>query len=350
MSLRFGAILVMCAAIAAAQNDGGPDTSSDIRGQVNVKATGAKGDGKTDDTASIQKAFDTAVRKKVGVYFPAGEYLVSSSVQVLCNVTLEKNTTVRATTAMPAVFSIGSASAVVDGSLSGGTIDANNMASDGIWVHQFQHYDVEQAAVLNALSNGFHIGDPGKKGGYEFTATKLRTRRTSGKLRPGSTGLLIEPNATDNNIAQSVFVGSDIGIKVLSGGNFFSDIHVWSPPSAGWMSVGFEDDAIGNFWRGCEADTTSIGLHATKFNTVINGCRFYNNNTYGSDNKMVGISFDKPMPYATIQATLFVGADASHRLALDYTASPSGVSVMGVQRQNVAAQAGSASAGGHSSP
>lgn len=45
--------------------------------QIDVKAHGATGDGRTDDTKAIQKAIDGA---KVGdtIYFPAGRYMISS--------------------------------------------------------------------------------------------------------------------------------------------------------------------------------------------------------------------------------------------------------------------------------
>jgi hypothetical protein len=49
----------------------------------NVKDFGAKGDGVRDDTGSIQNAIDACVRKGGGtVYFPAGTYLVSSTVRI----------------------------------------------------------------------------------------------------------------------------------------------------------------------------------------------------------------------------------------------------------------------------
>ena len=50
-------------------------------GAINVKtAYGAKGDGKTDDTAAIQKAIDENKGKTNTIYFPDGVYLLSDRV------------------------------------------------------------------------------------------------------------------------------------------------------------------------------------------------------------------------------------------------------------------------------
>jgi hypothetical protein len=330
--MKFSTLVWLMAAvsIASAQTQG-----IDDRGQMNVKLAGAKGDGTTDDTARIQTALTNAAHMKVGVYFPPGTYAVSAPLEVTVPVEMAREATVKATAPMRAVINIGSAWAIADGSFQGGIIDANDMANDGVFIRQYAHFEIQHTAVLNAPGNGFHFGDPSLKGGYEAICSMLRTGRTKGKLRPGSTGLLIDSNATDNNIAQSVFVSSDLGIKTLTGGNFFTDIHVWSKPSAGPMSIAFLDQGSGNFWRGCEADTTGVGLHATKYNTVVIGCRFYNNNNYGKDNDMIGIKFDQPSPYATLVGNLFIGADDQHKLAKDFDGSPTST-VIGAQRAHVA--------------
>ena len=52
---------------------------------VSVKAHGAKGDGKTDDTAAIQAVFDAATPDQV-VYFDHGAYLVTKTVKVPKNI------------------------------------------------------------------------------------------------------------------------------------------------------------------------------------------------------------------------------------------------------------------------
>jgi polygalacturonase len=47
--------------------------------EVNVKTFGATGDGKTDDTRSIQSALDAVIRTGGTVYFPTGEYKISNN-------------------------------------------------------------------------------------------------------------------------------------------------------------------------------------------------------------------------------------------------------------------------------
>ncbi|KAI1457217.1 glycoside hydrolase family 55 protein [Annulohypoxylon moriforme] len=52
---------------------------------VSVKTAGAKGDGKTDDTAAIQKIFDNVKEGEV-VYFDHGAYLISDTVKIPKNI------------------------------------------------------------------------------------------------------------------------------------------------------------------------------------------------------------------------------------------------------------------------
>ena len=49
----------------------------EIHSMLNVMSFGAKGDGKTDDTAAVQKALDQAGLTHGAVFFPEGNYLCS---------------------------------------------------------------------------------------------------------------------------------------------------------------------------------------------------------------------------------------------------------------------------------
>jgi hypothetical protein len=56
---------------------------------VNVKQFGAKGDGITDDTTAIKKCFEYANTKKVKVLFDKSDYVVSSSIFIADNVSVD---------------------------------------------------------------------------------------------------------------------------------------------------------------------------------------------------------------------------------------------------------------------
>jgi hypothetical protein len=331
-------LLALCVPVHAAT----PNTYS-------VLSYGADASGAADSTTAFQTAANNAAASKGTLLVPPGNYKVSSPIEVGSSMQMDSSAVVKATTSMSAVIRVGSNATIIDGVFTGGKIDANSLASDGIIFRQFQHILVTSMVVANAQVNGFHFGDSTlSTSSYEAVGQGLYTRRDSGtSLLPGSTGVLIDSNATDNNIAQSIFVSSDIGMKVMTSGNFFTDIHVWSLPSVGWMTIGFDDQGTGNFWKGCEADTVqAYGLRARKYNTIIEGCRFYNNSTYGQDNTATGIYFDQSSPGASVSSTVFYGGDSSHRLAADMDGATTTVATNGNQALNVVSLADTTSSTG----
>lgn len=66
-------------------NPGTPPITVDTRYTVlgvNVKYFDVKGDGRAMDTANLQKAYDSAVANKHGLYYPDGTYLLDAEVQI----------------------------------------------------------------------------------------------------------------------------------------------------------------------------------------------------------------------------------------------------------------------------
>lgn len=53
-----------------------------VNNVANVKDFGAKGDGRTDDTAAIQRAINAAGMKRGAAYMPPGVYVVSRKLMI----------------------------------------------------------------------------------------------------------------------------------------------------------------------------------------------------------------------------------------------------------------------------
>ena len=308
-------------------------------GIVNVRDYGAAGNGSADDTAKIQSALTAAATAGQVAYFPYGSYLISAPLVVTGSVRCAEGTIIRATASMSAGVQIGSSSVVVtDGFMKGCTVDANNFATDGIFTRQAKHFEFDGTEVLNIVTNGFHNGDPSLAStfvSYEILMDHVHVRRLAGAIVSGSAGIFID-NATDGQVNNSVLVGTDIGLVTKTGGNFFTNIHVWAA-TGGNMTVGFDDYALGNSYKGCEADTTlTYGYHMRANNFMILGGRVYNNSSQGQDNMMIGIQIDTASAYGTIQGVLFQGADSSHRIAVDVVSNGTGnLVVLGNQDVNV---------------
>jgi hypothetical protein len=145
---------------------------------VSVKALGAKADGKTDDTAAIQRAIDAMAEKGGIILLPAGRYRINGSIQVKPGVTVKgvnevpqaiapiKGTVILATGGRgredgPALFELGSSSAVL-----GLTVwHPEQKLADIVpypWAFHLQGIDntVENVTLINSY-NGICVGPAG---------------------------------------------------------------------------------------------------------------------------------------------------------------------------------------------
>lgn len=147
-------------------------------GSFNVVTAGAKGDGRTDDTAAIQKVLDDAGKNAGRVYLPPARYLVQGSLRIPAGVTLQgvmespvwtdplKGSIIlaiggRSQEDGPALFEMADSSAV-----RGLTVWYPDQTLDNIvpyaWTFHLQGIDntVENITLVNSY-NGIRIGPEG---------------------------------------------------------------------------------------------------------------------------------------------------------------------------------------------
>ncbi|MBB6733053.1 glycosyl hydrolase family 28-related protein [Cohnella zeiphila] len=63
---------------------------------LNVQTAGAKGDGKTNDTAALQKAFASAAASGVAVFIPAGTYLINATLTTTVSILADPGAVLKA--------------------------------------------------------------------------------------------------------------------------------------------------------------------------------------------------------------------------------------------------------------
>jgi nitrous oxidase accessory protein NosD len=314
-SVWISAAAILCGAITTHAR---PQSSA----YNDIREHGAVGDGVTDNCLALQKAASACGQGTILV--PAGRFATSCGIALPESCSLlgvnAQSSVLLITASTAAAVSVGDAQHYAENQkIENLTIDANGLAKDGVYLRWFHSYTLRDVWVRNALVNAFHFGDPGlpypSYGVYVWNSTAYRGKGIT--IPKGSVGILLD-NATDNLVTGSSVVGSETGIRVERGGNIFTNDHVWAF-GPGWMSIGFDDNGFNNFWDGVEADTvrqTGLLVRRTGAMTIIRGCRFYNN-AQGEDGVAVGIEFLAAKPTATIADNVFLGADASHRLALD---------------------------------
>lgn len=145
-----------------------------IKDYINIKWFGAKGDGETDDTESIQKSFDLASKYGTKLIFPKAIYSVS---KVTYNATVTSGNpaniefnfaTLKANTENEAMFEINSEN--FDGTnkqFRGGRInnlkvDCNNLSSLGVLVTKATNYTIDTLNIINVKDTGYkHVSGSG---------------------------------------------------------------------------------------------------------------------------------------------------------------------------------------------
>lgn len=298
-------------------------------GYIDVRSTGAAGDGVADDTEAIAAAAKSCGESGGILYLPRtrGAYKISRTLALPANCDLEIEGVLQAAAPMDAVVAVGADGPAYRRRIFGsGTIDSANLAKRHIALMNYGHFEITGITLLNGASiAGIDIGPANSHGGYEAYIHDINLFVQHGIARvAGSAGIWAD-TGTDSSVYNIVIVGWDIGVRNSVHNNQpFANIHVWGfGPNPGWNSVSnlpsvcFDDVAGDAQWSGDECDTpTEFGLHAHGYNDQITGFSCFNNATWGSDNVVNCIQFDLPKPYSSVTNSIFQGRNG-HRLASD---------------------------------
>jgi hypothetical protein len=204
---------------------------------INVRDHGAKGDGRADDTAALQKAFD-AVTDNGTLYIPTGRYRLTRTVS------LPPRNGVRIFGDGPGSYVIADASMQdlirLDRPFSGGlieqlTIDAAGKAETALRVMGGIWSRMNCLDIFNPRDKGLHCGDPDepRSSGVECLITNSRLTGMAQRTRQehrSQMGILVE-KWTDNHFNNLIVRGFNTGMEVRSASNLFHQVHIYRHPA-----------------------------------------------------------------------------------------------------------------------
>jgi len=279
--------------------------ASKLQDVVSVKDFGAVGDGVTDDTIAIQAALDlklttfSGISAPANVYFPAGTYLVTSTIQVPNNVSIygEGSSSIIRGNFAGAVLAIGVLSAVARGydmvardlTISSGVFCDYGIIFRGIVRSNFSNLYVISDNPCSSIFAAFRFGgevytntftglkaniinDPGSANGIgfhignDFNAWSSIYAATNDNIFTGcasnsfNIGFLLDVCGGTKLYGCNAEKGSSYAVKIL-GGAYNNVYNFWSEQSAGYY-WGTANKQNGSGGTTSEA-STYCGVHDT---------------------------------------------------------------------------------------
>jgi len=187
---------------------------------VSITDFGAVGDGRTDNQAAIQRAFDYAAANKVGVYIPNGVFLHSGALTAN-GITISgagEGAVLKATTyGTEAIVLQGDGVALSDVHLIGvGAGRHQNITSCPVLVQGATHFSVENVHLENTSGAGIFV----QNSSYGHIADNLvqNTKADSIHMTAGSHDIVVERNRIEHS--------GDDGIAVVSYGGQTPTNHI----------------------------------------------------------------------------------------------------------------------------
>ena len=254
-----------------------------------VKAYGAKGDGKTDDTSAIQKAIDANTDGAIA--FPPGTYLISDTIKINQRISLRfYGATIKAVKAMSVMFytdswnfesSMKTIAMIADGA---SRIDLNKQAAVGVRASGLIYQNLHMIN-LPAQAIGIKVDGISKLSNFIINNNWLDAPE-------GTIG--IQFNVTDCRLAHCNTVNIEVGVEDNGGATFIDDFHPWSVamPMTN-KSVGIRTSAGGTYISNFYPDTCArcIEVNSQEALVIVDKMTtFWNPGSYNDKN-------DSPVPY-----------------------------------------------------
>jgi parallel beta-helix repeat protein len=189
-------------------------------GITNVKEHGARGDGKTDDTAAIQSAIDRTAGTGGTVLIPDGVYLIDA----LASVFLRSDMTVRMAdgAVLKALPNASERSSIImirrvsNANLIGGTLlgerdEHQGKAGEwgmGIFVDGASNITIEGTKARNAWGDGFYVR--GASTNIRFCSVEADNNRRQGMSIVSANGVLVQDSVFKNTNGTAPQAGIDI--------------------------------------------------------------------------------------------------------------------------------------------
>lgn len=250
--------------------------------------------GETDDTARVQRAIDATTGGIL--WFPRGDYLVSSSIVVSnrCSLLMHKSATLKAVAEMKWVLRIKNGG-VWDNLdflcfVRGGAVDGNGLASC-IALENFWRHSLDDIKILNGRQYGLFV----RNGGAEVVAKGLYFLVRKHGLA-GNIGMYLEGG--DSHYTDIHVLDYTTGVVVRGPANRLTRIHVWggslprrTPDEIPEMlpgSTAFRVEGHSTTLRDCYADTAQTGFDIRgAWEVRLLGCSFFNNVSFGLNDLLV---------------------------------------------------------------
>jgi hypothetical protein len=241
----------------------------------NVKTYGAKGDGVTDDTASINNALATGNP----IYFPKGVYLCSGQLNWSGKNDIKGagliHTTIKCTSSTGSIINSDTTAEDKYGTISDLTLDGSDLTPIALSINAGKGISVKRFKAKNYTSKGILVGS-GTNQTWETTLIDITLRGSDGTVFPDY-GIYVGSSATDNTFHNCMVANSKISQFYDSGGNnMFSLCHGYCYPITKASNYTFECRGIGGSFNQCYSDTPSqAGFYVKNYNITLSNIKVY---------------------------------------------------------------------------